>query len=77
MQRREFLKSAAALGISATAPVLAQSRPNASPTPSAIQRPQSPDMIYRQLGTDRRNQRPDRSRLTPLFRGASEGKCER
>jgi hypothetical protein len=51
MQRREFLKSAAALGISATAPVLAQSRPNASPTPSAIQRPQSPDMIYRQLGT--------------------------
>jgi predicted aldo/keto reductase-like oxidoreductase len=51
MQRREFLKSAAALGVSASAPAIAQSQPNASSHPDDVKRPQSQDMIYRQLGT--------------------------
>ncbi len=49
MERRDFLKSATAASITAAAtnfPAAAQ-----SPSPAAITRPQSPDMLYRNLGT--------------------------
>jgi aryl-alcohol dehydrogenase-like predicted oxidoreductase len=59
MERRDFLKTAAAAGLSASSlaagnAALAQTVPPApqSSSPSArVQRPQSPDMIYRRLGT--------------------------
>ncbi|HSY70023.1 MAG TPA: aldo/keto reductase [Edaphobacter sp.] len=47
MERRDFLKTAAAAGIGATIAANAQTRPSAAP----IKRPESPDMIYRELGT--------------------------
>jgi predicted aldo/keto reductase-like oxidoreductase len=47
MERRDFLKTAAAAGIGATIAANAQTRPSAAP----IRRPESPDMIYRELGT--------------------------
>jgi aryl-alcohol dehydrogenase-like predicted oxidoreductase len=53
MERRDFLKTAAAASVAATtANALAQtpSTPGA-PTSNTGGRPQSPDMIYRQLGT--------------------------
>jgi predicted aldo/keto reductase-like oxidoreductase len=46
MDRRDFLKSASAVGVSATIPA----NPQATP-PSPVKRPESPDMIYRELGT--------------------------
>jgi predicted aldo/keto reductase-like oxidoreductase len=46
MDRRDFLKSASAVGVSATIPT----NPQATP-PSPIKRPESPNMIYRELGT--------------------------
>ena len=48
MERREFLKSAAAVGVAATTSSVAQ---NPTSNASPVKRPQSPDMIYRQLGT--------------------------
>ncbi len=48
MERREFLKSAAAVGVAATTSSVAQSPASGA---SPVKRPQSPDMIYRQLGT--------------------------
>jgi predicted aldo/keto reductase-like oxidoreductase len=48
MERREFLKSATAAGIAAAAVRTGEAQ-TASPT--AVKRPQSPDMVYRQLGT--------------------------
>jgi aryl-alcohol dehydrogenase-like predicted oxidoreductase len=48
MERREFLKSAAAAGFAAAAPTTAQVPGNSS-KPSS--RPEAPGMIYRQLGT--------------------------
>ncbi len=46
MERRDFLKTAAAAGVAATTPsALAQT------STTTVTRPQSPDMIYRQLGT--------------------------
>ena len=45
MQRRDFLKSATAAGIASTLPT-AQAQPNA-----ATKRPESPNMLYRELGT--------------------------
>ena len=48
MQRRDFLKTATAAGVAATIPAGAQSTQSAS-TP--IKRPESPNMIYRELGT--------------------------
>ncbi len=50
MKRRDFLKSAAAAGVAATTATVAQT-PVPSRASSAIARPQSPDMIYRHLGT--------------------------
>jgi aryl-alcohol dehydrogenase-like predicted oxidoreductase len=48
MERRDFLKSATAAGVTAaTAGAIAQAPKTTSPTT----RPQSPDMIYRDLGT--------------------------
>ncbi len=50
MERRDFLKSAAAAGLAAAASAAsatAQSVPRSTP----VTRPQSPDMIYRDLGT--------------------------
>jgi aryl-alcohol dehydrogenase-like predicted oxidoreductase len=47
MQRRDFLKTATAAGVAATIPASAQS--NAAGKPA--KRPESPDMIYRELGT--------------------------
>jgi len=48
MERRDFLKSATAASLAAAAgPANAQTPPAAKP----ITRPQSPEMIYRQLGT--------------------------
>ena len=47
MERRDFLKTAAAAGIGATIAANAQTRPSAAP----IKRPESPDMLYRELGT--------------------------
>jgi predicted aldo/keto reductase-like oxidoreductase len=46
MERREFLKSASALGVAAAIPAGAQGS-----AAGAVKRPESPDMIYRQLGT--------------------------
>lgn len=51
MERRDFLKSAAAAGITATTSALAQSLTEASPRTNPVSRPQSPEMTYRQLGT--------------------------
>jgi uncharacterized protein len=53
MERRDFLKSATAAGViaaanSSSAQTAGQS---GSSNPSAVTRPQSPDMVYRQLGT--------------------------
>jgi uncharacterized protein len=45
MERRDFLKSATAAGIASSLPI-AQPRPNAP-----AKRPESPNMIYRELGT--------------------------
>jgi predicted aldo/keto reductase-like oxidoreductase len=47
MERRDFLKTAAVAGIGATIAANAQTRPSTAP----IKRPESPDMIYRELGT--------------------------
>ena len=44
MQRRDFLKSATAAGITATTSSYAQ-------PPAPTQRPEAPGMIYRELGT--------------------------
>jgi predicted aldo/keto reductase-like oxidoreductase len=44
MERRDFLKSAAAAGLTAAIPTNAQ-------TPQPAKRPESPNMIYRELGT--------------------------
>ena len=50
MERRDFIKSAsAAAGLAAAAPVLAQAGHTSKESP--IQRAQSPDMLYRELGT--------------------------
>jgi aryl-alcohol dehydrogenase-like predicted oxidoreductase len=48
MQRRNFIKTAAAAGVVATTKSRAQAP---APSNSATKRPQSPDMIYRELGT--------------------------
>ena len=48
MERREFLKTATAATLAAAASASAAS---AQSTPSKTTRPQSPDMVYRQLGT--------------------------
>jgi uncharacterized protein len=47
MERRDFLKTAAVAGIGATITANAQTRPSTAP----VKRPESPDMIYRELGT--------------------------
>ena len=49
MERRDFLKTAASTGVAATLPQVGfgQSVPKHAP----VSRPQSPDMIYRDLGT--------------------------
>ncbi len=47
MERRDFLKTAAA----AAAATAAKTAAAESPAPAAQKRPQSPDMIYRQLGS--------------------------
>lgn len=49
MRRRDFLKSAAAAGAAAAVPAQGQTGHSSSAAP--VKRPQSPDMIYRQLGT--------------------------
>ncbi len=46
MDRRDFLKSASAVGVTAAIPA----NPQAAP-PSPVKRPESPNMIYRELGT--------------------------
>ncbi|HEY6413685.1 MAG TPA: aldo/keto reductase [Edaphobacter sp.] len=48
MQRRHFLKSAAALGLASAA---SNSLPQASPKQTATTRPEAPGMIYRNIGT--------------------------
>ena len=48
MERRDFLKTAAVAGVAAAMPVQGESL---GAKPGAVKRPQSPDMIYRQLGT--------------------------
>jgi predicted aldo/keto reductase-like oxidoreductase len=48
MERRDFLKSATAAGVTAAASGALAQTPKAT---AAISRPQSPDMIYRDLGT--------------------------
>ena len=48
MERRDFLKSAAVAGMGATIASNAQTK---SPSSAAIKRHESPDMIYRELGT--------------------------
>ncbi len=48
MERRDFLKSATAASVAAAIPASAQSGPAAS---APVKRPESPDMIYRELGT--------------------------
>ena len=50
MERRDFLKTAAAAGIAATGGDRARSQVNASPSAN-VRRPQSAEMIYRPLGT--------------------------
>jgi aryl-alcohol dehydrogenase-like predicted oxidoreductase len=47
MERRDFLKTATVAGMSAAIPLNAQTSPASQP----IKRPESPDMIYRELGT--------------------------
>jgi aryl-alcohol dehydrogenase-like predicted oxidoreductase len=50
MERRDFLKSATAVGVAAaTGASLGQSA-SSTKSPSAVDRPESPDMIYRELG---------------------------
>jgi aryl-alcohol dehydrogenase-like predicted oxidoreductase len=50
MERRNFLKSATAVGVAAATGVsLGQSASSARPS-SSVARPESPDMIYRELG---------------------------
>jgi predicted aldo/keto reductase-like oxidoreductase len=51
MERRNFIKTAAAAGVAATTKSLAQTPTPAQSSTSATRRPQSPDMLYRQLGT--------------------------
>lgn len=52
MERRDFLKTAAVAGVAAAMPVQGQvSGATHAARGGAIKRPQSPDMIYRQLGT--------------------------
>jgi aryl-alcohol dehydrogenase-like predicted oxidoreductase len=52
MERRDFLKTATAAGIAASAPMMAQaSGQTSSQSASPGKRAQSPNMIYRQLGT--------------------------
>jgi predicted aldo/keto reductase-like oxidoreductase len=46
MDRRDFLKSASAAGMSAAIPANQH-----TPQPSSVKRPESPNMIYRELGT--------------------------
>ncbi|MBB5338852.1 aldo/keto reductase [Tunturiibacter gelidoferens] len=48
MERRDFLKTATVAGVSAAIPLNAQTPPTAG---QPIKRPESPDMIYRELGT--------------------------
>ncbi len=48
MERRDFLKAAAASVAVATGAATAEAQ---APSSSPVKRPQSPDMIYRQLGT--------------------------
>jgi uncharacterized protein len=48
MERRKFIQTVAAAGVAATTKSLAQTPP---PSASPVTRPQSPDMLYRQLGT--------------------------
>jgi aryl-alcohol dehydrogenase-like predicted oxidoreductase len=48
MERRDFLKSATAAGVAAAIPAGAQS---GQPPSAPIKRPESPNMIYRELGT--------------------------
>jgi len=54
MERRDFLRSAAAAGLAAATPVaLAQTAETNSPTPkkSPLSLPENPAMLYRELGT--------------------------
>jgi aryl-alcohol dehydrogenase-like predicted oxidoreductase len=48
MERRDFLKTATAAGVGAAIPTNAQTSRAAS---APVKRPESPDMIYRELGT--------------------------
>ena len=48
MKRRDFLKTATAVGVGAAIPAAAQT---SQPATAAIKRPESPNMIYRELGT--------------------------
>ena len=48
MERRDFLKTATAASVSAAIPLNAQTPQTSSQT---VKRPESPDMIYRELGT--------------------------
>jgi len=52
MERRDFLKTAAVAGVAAAIPAQGQNQGQANGAKSSpVKRPQSPDMIYRQLGT--------------------------
>ena len=51
MERREFLKSATAASMAAATATLSAQAPGPARTSNATARPQSPDMIYRELGT--------------------------
>src|SRR6266702_1326740 len=48
MERRDFLKTATAATVGAAIPATAQT---AQPSNAPVKRPESPDMIYRELGT--------------------------
>src|ERR1700712_1528576 len=48
MERRDFLKTATAVTVGAAIPASAQT---AQPSNAAVKRPESPNMIYRELGT--------------------------
>lgn len=48
MERRDFIKTAGAAGMAAALPVRAQT---AAPHAGVVNRPHSPEMIYRELGT--------------------------
>ncbi len=50
MERREFIKAATAAGVAAAVPAAAQGGARVSKG-SAIKRPESPEMVYRELGT--------------------------